>query len=859
MWVSDFETLRFLAVNEAAISHYGYSREEFLAMTVKDIHPPEDVPRLMAYLPEAKAQLGLSRSPGLWRHRKIGRMIITTQIFRHPLLWRGRSASLVLAVDVTERKHSEKAVQQLAAIVESSDDAILSKTLEGNILSWNKSAERIYGYSAAELEGKPVCILVPPGHGDEVQRILERIKRGERIDHFETVRVRKDGKRIDVSLTMSPIKDKDGNIIGASTIARDITNQKRAEEALRESEERYRCIVETAYEGIWAIDLEARTMFVNQRAAEILGYTPEEMLGQSVFDFMDTQTVEKVKRILQRRREGIKEQYEISVRRKDRSECWLIVKATPMIDAHGRFQGSFAMVTDITERKQTEQRLREQTAYLNALIEGSPLAIVAHDSQGRTLMCNPAFEHLFQYQHSEIVGRNLDELIATGDLVAEAAIITKRILAGETVRVTTRRRRKDGNLVDVELNAVPLLVGGQLVGGYGLYQDITERSQLEGQLRQAQKMEAIGQLAGGIAHDFNNLLTGILGYSELVLKRLRPGDATHRMTGYVREAALRARELTSHLLAFSRKQVLEPKPVSLNAIVSRVAEMLEHIIGDNIQLFVHLDPQLDPVRVDRNQIEQVILNLVANARDAMPQGGTLILKTANVARDKEFAAQQVESKPGEFAMLEVTDTGWGMDTEAQVRAFEPFFTTKKNSGGTGLGLAMVYGIIKQSGGYIEVESKLGQGSTFRICVPRTKEAPEDDQPACEPNEELRGTETVLVAEDDAIVRKLVCGSLESFGYTVLEARDGLEALRIAEEYSAAIHLLLTDMVMPGPNGQQVSDGLTVLHPETRVIYMSGYPGSLRAQEMSSDCNRAYLSKPFTPDFLARKVRRMLEI
>ena len=396
------------------------------------------------------------------------------------------------------------------------------------------------------------------------------------------------------------------------------------------------------------------------------------------------------------------------------------------------------------------------------------------------------------------------------------------------------------------------------MGAVVTFSDITERKHLEQQLRQAQKMEAIGQLAGGIAHDFNNMLTVISGYSELVLATLPPGDPQRGNIEQIKQAGERAAALTRQLLAFSRRQVLEPKVLDLNAVATNMDKMLQRLIGENIALVTVLKPGLGRVKADPGQVEQVIMNLAVNARDAMPRGGKLTIETADVELDEAYARNHITVKPGPYVMLAVSDTGCGMDAQTQTRVFEPFFTTKEKGKGTGLGLSTVYGIVKQSGGYIWVYSEVGRGTTCKIYLPRVEEALGTSQPGAFPASVLRGSETVLLAEDEEVVRSLASRVLRENGYTVLEASNGEEALQLCAQQRGTIRLVMTDVVMTGMSGRELAERLHVAHPEMTVLFTSGYTDEAVVRHGILDTGVAFLQKPFTPDALLHKVREVLD-
>jgi PAS domain S-box-containing protein len=508
-------------------------------------------------------------------------------------------------------------------------------------------------------------------------------------------------------------------------------------------------------------------------------------------------------------------------------------------------------------QRELENRVAERTSNLNALIENNPLAILVLDSEQKVQLCNPAFEKLFQCVPKEDIGKSVVALFPNEQTLPEAKAASGAGSNETPVSLTTRRKRKDGSFVDVELHLVPLNVNGKVLGSLGIYQDVTERRVLERQLQMAQKMEAVGRLSGGIAHDFNNLLGVILGYIQVIKPKLGSGNSLYEYAEEIEKASRRAVALTRQLLAFSRQQVLEPVILNLNTLVTDMEKMLPRLIGEDIQLSLILDPAIGQVKADSGQIEQVVMNLAVNARDAMPDGGKLTIQTANAELDVAFTREHPGSVPGPYVMLAVADTGTGMDAETQTQIFEPFFTTKGRDKGTGLGLATVYGVVKQSSGYIALESEKGKGALFKVYLPRI------DQPVaahCETNPEplaVRGCETILLVEDSEPLRKLAHMLLRNNGYQVLIAADGAEAQRVAAQHSGPIHLLLTDVVMPGINGRVLSERLAPSHPTMKVLYMSGYTDSFIAGHGVLEEGIHLLHKPFTEKSLMHKVREVL--
>jgi PAS domain S-box-containing protein len=506
------------------------------------------------------------------------------------------------------------------------------------------------------------------------------------------------------------------------------------------------------------------------------------------------------------------------------------------------------------ERKRAET----ERASLVAAVEQTAEEILITDAEGKIVYCNPSFERLTGYSRSEVIGQN-PRFLKSGEHDAQfyrelwAAIANGRIWTG---RFTNRK--KNGTLYYADGTISPIHdASGKLTGFVSATRDVTSRLRMEDQLRQAQKMEGIGRLAGGVAHDFNNLLTVIAGYSGLLEEKLADDDPLHEDARQISKAAERAASLTKQLLTFSRKQIIKPKPLDLNVLVDGMKQMLQRLVGEDVEVVATLAPSLGMVLADADQMSQILINLTANARDAMPGGGRLRVRTANVERDDLPAAGDVEPLSGSAVLLAVSDTGVGMSYEIRQNIFEPFFSTKERGRGTGLGLSTVYGIVKQNNGYIDVQSELGKGTTLSIYLPRIEEHPavrEEEAPFAA---RVRGSETILVVEDHDDVRGLIVGTLELCGFQVLQASDGLTALLLAQQHDGTIDLLLTDVIMPGMNGKEVADQLAFLRPGIKVLFISGYSGEVIAHRGVLYAGVDYLPKPFTPDALAAKVREML--
>ncbi|HXZ14117.1 MAG TPA: PAS domain S-box protein [Candidatus Sulfotelmatobacter sp.] len=556
---------------------------------------------------------------------------------------------------------------------------------------------------------------------------------------------------------------------------------------------------------------------------------------------------------------------EYRILRPDGSIRWIVDRAYPVLDSEGKMVLAFGLAEDVTERKfvevalqASEARLRVSEEKFSKAFRASPDAIVISSlADGRLLEVNDIFLQLSGFTREEAIGRTSLELglwLNPKEREQMVALVKRdgevRDLEIRFIMKSSQVRTILTSAHTIELNGTPCLIA--------IMRDITERKLLEGQLREAQKMEAVGRLAGGVAHDFNNLLVGMLGYSDLLLKKLPEGTASHRMASEINAAANRARDLTSRLLAMSRRQVLQPKVLDFNALVLQTERLLRPIISEDIHVHLRLDPKTGFLKADPAQLEQVILNLALNGRDAMPTGGTLSIETCNIQVDAAYARQHAGLLPGSYVRLWVADTGHGMSPEVMARIFEPFFTTKDSGNGSGLGLSTVYGIVKQSGGCITVMSEPGRGAAFAVYLPRVNEAPEIRPRVPLPSKPRAGTETVLLVEDERVVRTLVQEILEECGYRVLRASSGAEALRLNEETLEPIQLLITDVVMPEMSGPDLASRLSTLRPTMRVLYMSGYTDDEVLTRKGLPENSAFIQKPFTPDQFLCKVRETLD-
>lgn len=630
----------------------------------------------------------------------------------------------------------------------------------------------------------------------------------------------------------------------------------------REAERKFELLLEAAPDAIVGVDIEGNIALANAQTEKLFGYSRAELMGQPVEILLP----DAVRRIHIRHRESFTAHphmrlmgagLDLEGRRKDGSTFPVEISLSPLETEDGLLITS--IIRDVTERKEAEEALRRSEENVRTLFERAPYGIYRSTPDGRFLMANPAMVKLLGYDSEE----DLFQLNIARDVYRDPAqraeIISRNKKKDHVENLELEWKRKDGTPITVRIAAQ--VTHDEGTGGIfyeTVAEDITEQKSLEGQLRQAQKMEAIGRLAGGIAHDFNNLLMLIQGYGELLENALEKDHRGRASLDEILDAARRATSLTRQLLSFSRKQAVQMQRLHLNDIVMQTERMLRRIIGEDIVLITDLEPDLGPVEADSGQIAQIILNLAVNARDAMPEGGRLIIQTENFdpAKDREYAFLGMGENP--CVSLTVSDTGIGMDAETQSKIFEPFFTTKEKDKGTGLGLANVYGIVRQAGGQIAVSSQPGKGCTFRIFLPRAGAAAQPPSERGRRRADSTGTETVLLVEDESALRNLAEEFLKTKGYRVFSAADGEEALRLAAQHGDTIDLLVTDMVMPSMNGSELAERLGRSHPNLKSVFISGYTPEELAGEHGAMMNGQFLQKPFPLDALAERVREVLD-
>jgi len=725
-------------------------------------------------------------------------------------------------------------------------------------LEVNDAAVEHYGYSRAEFL---LTLLTDIHRPEDVPHLFEDVARTRAgVQHSgEWRHLSKDGRLIDVEVICHGLAF--GGHEAQMVVVHDITKQRQAEQALRRAERKYRLIFEEAIVGMYQSTLDGRLLSANPAMARMFGFdSPGELIAaiantQSQV-YVDPKRWEEFERLLRER--GVVKHFELQVQRKDGSKVWLWTNAQAVREGNAivRYEGIFE---DITDRKLLEDQLLQAQQKYRDIVENAVVGIFQSTPEGRYMSVNPAMANMLGYDSPEDLVASITDITRQVYVDPKCREEFKRIARelGVTKNFECQAYRKDGSKMWLCANVRAISKNGVLVRYEGINEDVTQRKLLEDQLRQAQKMEAVGQLAGGIAHDFNNTLSIITGYSDLLQIKLPVGDPAHRHAEEITKAGHRAGALIRQLLAFSRKQIIQPVVLDLNAATREFEKMVHHLIAEDIEITFKRSPDLGRVKMDPGQVEQILMNLAVNARDAMPQGGSLCIETANVDLDETYAGQNVHVTPGSYVMLSVSDTGCGMDKETQLHIFEPFFTTKGAGEGTGLGLSTVYGIAKQNAGHISAITALGKGTTFRLYLPRLgDDASEPSLPPRAVETIHLGTETVLLVEDEDPLRMLTRICLKSNGYSVLDAPNAAAALELAKKHGGHIDLLLTDVVMPGMSGRELAKRLIALRG-VKVLYMSGYNNDLGDHHGILDGDTVLLDKPFTLHSLLTKVYEVL--
>ena len=884
MWVFDLETQAFLEVNEAAIQHYGYSREEFLTKTLAGIRPSEK-----NGLPKTAALDTADRNV-IWRHRRKDGSLIDVELVWSPIVFGERFAALTMATDVTERLRTEhrnavfsKLGHRLSSATTNSEAAMIICEAADALFKWDDFALDLYFAESDEVfslltittvEGQRVEIPSSPQPKTAnavVQRVIKKgaeLLSSVEVKHYSAVSmlapIRKGDRVIGVLFIQNNMPgaytDRDLEVL--QTLADQCSGaleRVRAEQDLRASRQRFRDLFENSPDAIFVEDLNGVVLDVNFAACVLHGLTREQLIGKNTLnDLIPPSRRESASRDFQKLASGKLSWVEGESLTADG-------KSTPVEVRAGRmeYDGKPALllhVRDISERRAASAAVQSSEMLFRSVWENSVDGMRLTDENGVIIAVNKAFCDLAGMKAEELEGKLFTIVYAESE--NPQAILEKQ---REHFRARAVNRKiqhqytlHNGQVMALEITDSFIELHGQPLLLFSLFRDVTTQRRLEEQLRQSQKMEAIGQLAGGVAHDFNNILTVIHGHASLLLSSKLEGSAS-RSAQQISQAAERAASLTRQLLTFSRRQLIQPKKLDMNKIVGNMTDLLGRLLGEDVSLQLNYCPSPAMVEADVGMMEQVLLNLAVNARDAMPKGGRLTVRISIVDLDETHVQHHPEARVGRFVCVSKTDTGCGIPPENLQRIFEPFFTTKEVGKGTGLGLATVYGIVKQHQGWIEVESTVGEGTTFRIYIPYVGSAQAETEKPTTQITIRGGTETILLVEDERSVRELVSRVLQKYGYKILSASNGVEALETWNQHKNEISMLFTDLVMPdNMSGRELAEKLWAERPGLKVIFTSGYSTDIVGKDFKLEPELNYLQKPYQPQALALAVRRCLD-
>lgn len=802
----------------------------------------------------------------LRKNGELRRVEISSTVIKNS---KGNLFTVAQLLDITERKRAEEKVRFLSSMVEQSTEGMALADLRGNLLFVNRAWAKMHGYSSPEeLVGKSIDVFHNPDQfKDEVipfnNRVLEVGWNTGEVGH-----IRKDGTSFPTLMNITMIKDSQGNPIAFAATAKDITERKRAEEKLRESEERYRLLAENVQDVIFIQDMDLRFLYISPSVTALFGYTPDEILRLNLKDVMTPESLKKAVALFRKEVAISKKDpshvvplMEFEYVRKDGSTFWGELRATFLRDFQGRIIATQGVLRDISQRKRAEEEIRK----LSRAIQQSPVSIVITDLEGKIEYVNPKFLEVTGYSIEEVLGKKPSILKSGKTSREEYRKLWETITSGKEWRGEFCNCKKNGELFWELVSISPIKdKQGKITHFLGIKEDITLRKHLQQQLNQSQRLEAIGTLAGGVAHDFNNLLTVIIGHAELSLMKLDEAHPSQPDIVSILRASKKAEKLINQLLAFSRKQVYKPEIIDINRVIANLEQMLKRLISEDISIDMHLAKNIPFILADPGQIEQILMNLVVNSRDAIiekklkTKEKRITIETYSSHLDEAYLERHPDSQPGEHVVIAVSDTGIGIEESIKNKVFEPFFTTKAMGRGTGLGLSTVFGIVKQNNGSIYVYSEPGRGATFKIYWPAARQKLGSQKSAEMTQEELTGTETILVVEDDAEVRKLTCSALMELGYTIIEASNGKEALKLVTGKKISPDLVLTDLIMPEMNGSELARKLRRIFPEMRILFMSGYTDNHISHSGMLEDGIYLIQKPFSVKELAALIRKTIK-
>ncbi|MDD4357868.1 MAG: PAS domain S-box protein, partial [Smithellaceae bacterium] len=789
--------------------------------------------------------------------------------------------------DISQRTQAKKDLMQSEAkyrnILENMEEYYLETDLRGNFIFFNDTLCRMLGYTREELQNINYRRIIPPEQNQHVFATTNEVYRtGKTKNIMHHTVLTKDGSIRHIERSIVLMRSARGEPIGFSGIGRDVTNRLETERLIQQNERHLRLITDNIRDIIWTMDFNLCFTYLSPSVLHITGFTPEQVIKMPLTSLLPPDTHRMVEQMLdeelneelsrESRGEAIDQKktvtFELQIMRKTGEYFWVENRISFNRDENGKPFEILGVTRDISERKKAEEALRESEKLYRMIVENMSDAIATLDLNLQYTYQSPSIERITGYSLEE-----LKNLTARERLTPESRVMVEKILA-EALNYDSRKKprrfgtqtmeveayHKDGGTIWLEITAnFTRDENGEATGILITSKDISERrktaqekDKLEKQLVQAQKMETIGRLAGGIAHDFNNMLSVILGYADLAKLRLSDNHPVLNDIAEIKKAAIRSRDITTQLLAFSRKQIISPKVIDLNEMITHTNKALVSLIGEDIHLTCHLEDNLQMIRIDPIQIEQILMNLAVNARDAMPGGGMLTITTTNMRADDFYCGKYEGFAPGDYVCLSVSDNGTGMDKDILLNIFEPFFTNKETGKGTGLGLATVYGIVKQNNGVINVYSEPAYGTTFNIYLPATTMG-KNVQGEPEKEQVLTGKGNILLVEDDPMVLKITEGMLEYLGYDVIVAKTPMEAIAVCEDPATSIDLVISDVIMPVMSGKELRNKLAGIRPDIKVLFMSGYPANIIAHHGVLEEGVQFIEKPFTLESLAAKV------